>query len=151
MTILTVWHDAASGAVRLVQLSDDPQDGGAQEQITYLAASEAYAGFQCVSANYTGSVPSTDDSLWRWLDNAIYAIVPVPQSVTPRQVRLLLLQQGLLAQVEAIIAAQDEATKITWQYASIFERDNPLLNDLAQTLVLSPTQLDDFFIAAAAL
>ena len=77
--------------------------------------------------------------------------VVVPSSVTPRQVRLLLLQQGLLEQVEAIIAAQDEATKITWQYASVFERDNPLLNDLAQTLVLSPAQLDEFFIAAAAL
>ena len=75
----------------------------------------------------------------------------VPQSVTPRQVRLLLLQQGLLANVEAIIAQQGEATKITWQYASTFNRDDPLLNQLAVTLGLSEQQVDQFFVAAAAL
>lgn len=76
---------------------------------------------------------------------------PVPQSVTPRQVRLLLLSQGLLSQVEALIAQQDEATKITWAYASEFRRDDPLLISLAQSLSLSDQQLDEFFIAAASL
>ena len=75
----------------------------------------------------------------------------VPQSVTPRQVRLLLLSQGLLANVEAMIASQDEATKITWQYASEFKRDDPLLNSLAANLGLSSEQIDGFFIAAAAI
>lgn len=74
---------------------------------------------------------------------------PVPSSVTPRQVRLLLLQQNLLAEVEALIGQQDEATKIAWEYASEFRRDDPLLNQLAQTLNLTEEQLDQFFIAAA--
>ena len=78
------------------------------------------------------------------------APVPVvPSSVTPRQVRLLLLSQGLLAQVESIIAASDEATKITWQYASEFKRDDPLLEALAGQLGLTNEQIDGFFIAAA--
>ena len=77
----------------------------------------------------------------------------VPKSVTPRQVRLLLLEQGLLSQVEAMIAAQDEATKITWAYASEFYRDDPLLNQLAANLTppLTNEQLDQFFIQASTL
>lgn len=77
--------------------------------------------------------------------------VVIPQVVSPRQVRLLLLSQGLLSQVEAMIAQQDEATKITWQYAEEFRRDNPLLNGLAANLGLSNEQIDQFFIAAAQL
>lgn len=72
----------------------------------------------------------------------------VPASVTPRQVRLLLLAQGLLPQVEALIAQQDEATKIAWEYASEFRRDDPLLLSLAANLNLTEQQLDEFFIAA---
>jgi len=75
----------------------------------------------------------------------------VPLSVTPRQVRLLLLSQNLLSQVGAMIAASDDATKITWQYASEFRRDDPLLEGLAQQLGLSNEQIDQFFIAAAAI
>lgn len=76
---------------------------------------------------------------------------PVPQSVTPRQVRLLLLQQDLLASVENIIAQQDHATRITWEYATEFLRDDPLLNQIANDLQLTSQQVDDFFIAAAQL
>lgn len=75
----------------------------------------------------------------------------VPASVTPRQVRLLLLSQGLLSQVTELIAQQDEATKIAWEYASEFRRDDPLLLSLAISLNLTSQQLDDFFIAAASL
>lgn len=75
----------------------------------------------------------------------------VPEAVTPRQVRLLLLQQDLLADVEAMIAQQDEATRITWEYAQEFRRDNPLLGSLAASLGLTEAQIDEFFIAAAQL
>lgn len=77
--------------------------------------------------------------------------VVVPDSVTPRQVRLLLLGQGLLDQVEAMIQTQDRATKITWQFASEFRRDDPLLVGLAANLGLTNEQIDQFFIAAAEL
>lgn len=74
-------------------------------------------------------------------------IVPV----TPRQVRLLLLSRGLLPQVTAMIEQQDEATKIAWEYASEFRRDDPLLLALAANLNLTDQQLDEFFLAAAEL
>ena len=150
MSTVTAWADA-SFVVRLHQLSDDPVDGTAQEQIDYLATLPSFIGWSCVDQNFTGSVPDGDAALWRWSDGQVVAVVPVPASVTPRQVRLLLLSQNLLSQVEAIIAASDEATKIAWQYASEFRRDDPLLLALAQQLNLTNQQVDEFFIAAAAI
>jgi hypothetical protein len=82
---------------------------------------------------------------------AAAAVPKVPASVTPRQVRLLLLSQGLLSQVTTLIAQQPEAAQIAWEYASEFRRDDPLLLSLATNLNLTSQQLDEFFIAAAAL
>lgn len=75
----------------------------------------------------------------------------VPASITPRQCRLVLMAQGLLPTVEAMIAQQDEATRITWEYALEFRRDDPLLLQLAASLQLTSEQIDQFFIAAAQL
>ena len=81
------------------------------------------------------------------------APIPVPQVVSRRQARLLLLQQGLLDQVEVMIALQDRATQITWADAIEFKRNDPLLLALAAApeLNLTSEQLDQFFIAAAQL
>ena len=89
---------------------------------------------------------------WTW-DGSTFVeptpVVSVPKSITPRQCRLILLQQDLLASVEAMIAQQDEATRITWEFASEFKRDDPLLNQLGIALGLTQQQIDEFFIAAA--
>jgi hypothetical protein len=79
------------------------------------------------------------------------AALRVPASITPRQCRLVLMAQGLLADVEQMIAEQDQATQITWEYALEFRRDDPLLNALGQNLGLTDAQIDEFFIAAAQL
>jgi hypothetical protein len=79
------------------------------------------------------------------------APVVVPASVTPRQVRLLLLQQDLLDQVETLISQRDRASQITWAYAIEFHRDDPLLLALATDLNLTSEEVDAFFIAAAQL
>lgn len=76
---------------------------------------------------------------------------PVPAMVTPRQIRLLLLQQDLLDDVEALIAEQDRAVRITWEFATEFRRGDPFLLAMAQGLGLDEVQLDQFFVAAAAL
>lgn len=78
---------------------------------------------------------------------------PVPYSITPRQCRLLLLQQGLMPQVEAMIAQSTDDVKITWEYALEFRRDDPILNTFAANLQppLTSEQIDQFFIAAAQL
>jgi hypothetical protein len=75
----------------------------------------------------------------------------VPDSVTSRQIRLLLLSQGLLPQVTTMIEQQDEATKIAWEYSSNFFRNDPLLLSLAASLDLTQEDIDQFFIEASAL
>lgn len=77
----------------------------------------------------------------------------VPASITPRQCRLILLQQGLLASVEAMILEQGEAARVTWEYALEFRRDDPLLIAIAENMTppLTPEQIDQFFIAASQL
>jgi hypothetical protein len=56
---------------------------------------------------------------------------PLPESVTPRQVRLALAQLGMLATVEVIVAQSPDAVKIAWEYATAFKIDDPLLMAMA--------------------
>lgn len=82
---------------------------------------------------------------------AALAKPPPPASVTPRQVRLLLLQKGLLPQVETLVSQSGEAAKITWEFALEFRRNDALLLQLAAALGLTEEQLDNFFIEAASI
>lgn len=146
MTI-TVWQKG--DGIRLHQIPDDPADGTPEEQIAHLATLDPYQGFACVATDYRGTVPEGDPSLWRWDGQGVVAVVPVPESITPRQCRLILLSQNLLDQVETMIKTQDRAVQLAWEYASEFRRDDPLLDQLAKGLGLTDAQLDQFFIAAA--
>jgi hypothetical protein len=84
-------------------------------------------------------------------------VVPpgVPQVVSMRQARLILLQQGLLSQVgdfiETLPEPQRTVAKIEWEYSQEVHRDKELVALLATTLALSSQDLDNLFIAAAAL
>lgn len=75
--------------------------------------------------------------------------------VTMRQARLALLGAGVLSGVEPALAAmpspQREAAEIEWEYASEVRRDAPLIAAIGGALGLSDEQIDDLFLAAAAL
>jgi hypothetical protein len=79
---------------------------------------------------------------------------PVPESVSARQIRLWLINNGFqLIQVEqAIDSIQDpitrETVKVEWEYAPYVERNHPMLIPLAQALGLSEAQVDQAFIQA---
>lgn len=90
------------------------------------------------------------DAAARTAAEAQAASIP-PSAVTMRQARLALLQSSLLAQVNAAVAAADEATKITWEFSSEVHRDHPFVATLAAALNLSEAQLDDLFTLAATL
>ena len=75
----------------------------------------------------------------------------VPQTVTPRQAKLALLQAGLLNDTEAAIAAADRATQIGWEDATEFRRDDPLVAGIGAALGLADEQIDDLFLVAATL
>ena len=81
--------------------------------------------------------------------------VPVITSVTMRQARLALLQQGLLTQVNNAVAsipgAQGDAVRIEWEFSNTVERNRPFVQALAESLGLTPQQIDDLFTLAATL
>jgi len=76
----------------------------------------------------------------------------VPQSVTMRQARLALHAAGLLAGVDAAIAAMPEpdrtAAQITWEFAATVDRQFGMVPALAAAMGMTETQIDDLFIAA---
>lgn len=77
--------------------------------------------------------------------------VPVPQSVSPRQIRQALTRAGLRASVEAAVAAGDQDTKDWYEFATFFERSNPVVAALGAALNVSDAQLDDLWILADSL
>lgn len=74
---------------------------------------------------------------------------PVPASVTQSQARRALLSAGMLAAVEAAVAAADQDTKIVWQYAAAVERNSQFVAALASAIGLDDGQVDDLFRLAA--
>lgn len=79
----------------------------------------------------------------------------VPETITARQIRLGLLGAGLLPQVGPAIAALNEperaAAEIEWEYATVFERGHPLINQFGAAFGLSSDQIDDLFRSSSVL
>ena len=96
-----------------------------------------------------------NDALLQWEQANTPPVNPteptIPTSVSMRQARLALLQQGLLATVNAAIAAGGEADKIAWEYATEVDRSDVLVQNLAAGLGLTSAQLDDLFLLASTL
>lgn len=82
---------------------------------------------------------------------------PVPSSISPRQIRLWLVENGVsLATVAAAIDGIPdellrEKTKIEWEFSPYVERNHPMINTLGAALNLSPEQIDAAFVQAAQL
>jgi len=75
---------------------------------------------------------------------------PVPESVTPLQMRKALRSVGLKPAVDAFVAALgDEEAAEEWEYALAIERGNPMLNNAAAQLGMNAHQVDDLFRLAA--
>lgn len=76
----------------------------------------------------------------------------VPYKISIRQAKLALLGAGLLDDIEnAIAASADRSVQISWEYATEFERDNPLILYFQSRLNLSKEQVDNLFIQAKGL
>lgn len=78
----------------------------------------------------------------------------VPQSVTRRQLLLALAYFGIDSmQIDTLISLLDEPEKtfalISWKEAATFDRDNEMLNQMANAMEISQEQLDQIFINAS--
>lgn len=78
-------------------------------------------------------------------------VVPVPTSVSPRQIRQALTRAGLRASVELAVGAGDQDTKDWYEFSTSFERNNPQVTAMGQLLGVSASSLDELWILAATL
>lgn len=101
-------------------------------------------------------VPKRPDASHTWDGTKwVPAPPPVPAVVTMRQVRLALLQSGMLTQVNTAVAnmpgAAGDAARIEWGFSSTVERNHPLVQSLIGALGMTDAQLDGLFRLAATL
>lgn len=75
----------------------------------------------------------------------------IPYKISIRQAKLALLGAGLLDDIENAMASADRSVQISWEYATEFERDNPLILYFQSRLNLSKEQVDNLFIQAKGL
>lgn len=81
---------------------------------------------------------------------------PVPHQVTRRQALTVVSLGGYLPQIEAALAAIEDPTQKTvaeifWKESLHFERDNPVLNQLAGAIGMTQDDLDNLFRQAVSL
>jgi len=80
---------------------------------------------------------------------------PIPTTVSMRQARLALFQQGKLSLVQPLIDAMMEPaktnTQISWDYARTVNRDDDLVVQLSAAMGLTDADLDALFILGASL
>jgi hypothetical protein len=83
------------------------------------------------------------------------AVLTQPFRISARQIRLWLVQNGIaLTQIDnAIDSIEDPSTRevvrIEWEFAPYVERNHPWLIPLAESLGLTPEQVDQAFIEAS--
>ena len=95
-----------------------------------------------------GVLQVTEDDGQSWADVEIPPF-PVPATITRWQGRKWLLQEELLASVEAMIAAAGLAAQIDYE-APTWYRDSPLIAQLGAALGKTSGGIDDFVREAAA-
>ena len=74
----------------------------------------------------------------------------VPQTISPRQARLILLKYELLDDIETMIAT-DRALGIWWEYSLDIARNNEYLLSACTALGITDEQLDNMFKEASKL
>jgi len=77
----------------------------------------------------------------------------LPSIATARQIRLALLDAGLLDSITDAFVDLEEPLKtkaqIEWEYATEIDKNSPLIQNLYPKLGLTEEELDDLFVAAA--
>ena len=96
-------------------------------------------------------IPCRPDESYYWDETEWQKhTVPVPESVTKLQAYAVLSAAGYRAEFDSFFVQNPEA-KTIWDLASVVERQNPLVGDIAYALGLDDTQVDELFIAASRL
>jgi hypothetical protein len=87
---------------------------------------------------------------------AIPETVLIPISVSMRQLRLALLEKGILQDTVSVVnglgdSAADQKIKIEWEYSTIISRNDAWINELLTKMNMSAEQINDLFAMASKL
>lgn len=74
---------------------------------------------------------------------------PDPIRITQRQLRLALLDVGLLDKVEEAVLSSDKETQILWQFTIDMLRDDPLIRAISKIMKFGNSEMDGLFEGAA--
>lgn len=102
------------------------------------------------------STPNGDIELTVYEEAAYLASLPgepatTVETVSARQFKLQLLAAGLIDEVEAWIAQQDRATRISYEYSGSFVKSSLMMQAGFAAMGFTSEQVDEFFTAASAL
>lgn len=94
---------------------------------------------------------------WRYFETEADAVLhftvavgETPPHVSMFQARAALIAAGLFDAVDAAIRdGGDPIAQTAWEYATVIERDSPLMQTMAGKLGLAPAQIDQLFRAAS--
>ena len=144
------------GIIRLEESAN--AHGGAevfvQVQFTDAATGCEIPGAMWLSDSQTNQYVADHETLpaiiATWADDAARRFYD-ENTVTPRQVRLALLAEGLLDAVDAYVASQPRAVQLEWEYAGEIRRDNALMLTAAPALGKTPAELQQLLTYAATL
>lgn len=75
----------------------------------------------------------------------------VPNTATPKNIRLALTRMGLRQNIEEFVAASDQDVKDTWEKAIEIRIDDPLIQALPMIIGVPWTTVEDAFILASSL
>jgi hypothetical protein len=91
----------------------------------------------------TGELTEHEDAPVTYVE---HVVIP---NISMRQARLALLADGLLDDVETALSTPEY--KIWWEYSTVVERSNYLVNDILKILGKSDAEIDQMFIGASQL
>lgn len=101
-----------------------------------------------------GLIPSTCVEITKEEADAILASkvqIPVPDRISPRQIRMALTQMNLRSAVESAVAAGDQDLKDWYEFSTYFDRNHSQVLTMASALGVSSQQLDDLWSLGATL
>jgi hypothetical protein len=96
-----------------------------------------------------GQYVTWDDASAAWVMADI--VQPVPETVTALQLRRALLQANLLAAVESAVDDAGPDARLIWEYMTSADRNDPVLETLAEAVNLTSDETDAIFRTAATL
>ena len=143
----------------IIRLEESANVHGGAEVFVHVQFTDAATGCEIpcamwLSDSQTNQYLADHDTLpaiiATWADDAARRFYD-ENTVTPRQVRLALLAEGLLDAVDAYVASQPRAVQLEWEYASEIRRDNLLMLAAAPALGKTPAQFQQLLNYAATL